>query len=632
VWLTGPSADWGCFSVSVAHTERANTTAGVPVRKVFVSYARQNRADIDQLVEHLGVLGCDTWVDRSLHGGQDWWKEILGRIADCDTFIAIISREALSSTACRREFDWAESLGKPVLPVAVQPPPRALPARFVKRQIIDYSSPADRDRAALTLAGGLATLPSAPPLPDPLPQHPAAPLSYLTDLIDLVSQQDALDHDQQRHILNQLEPALRSVDPEERRGGRDILELLSSRDDIYRDVDLTITRLKDLAEASPPLRAPDQRSAQAGPPTGGGQLAAATTPEGEFRGQRTGVDERPDTQQSGPTATDEDPPTEAADIVNAPAATGPPPEGPVARSPRAEREQVDAVSAASQASNAPVQDKQDQSSANTAMPPGSASGIDVDPTSPTGAAAAEQTTKQATAPLDRKEAEAKSAPHQPSAASEDPGLAVAATPSSPDTASEPDRSATPKSGSPASTEDRRALSVRPTDSTRTPAGVRRLQKLNRRTKIVLGAVVVSIVVTVAVVAIVMVRRASQNAADARLLEVVPTGFDSSNCTPNNSNDWGAVSGLYCRMNGLPGVPTEVRFWLFGDDGALAHGFSGISGFHGAGPCPGGVVSWANGQVGCGYDGGIVWTNQSGMLVGDADGPNLYNWFVQNIRK
>jgi len=39
-----------------------------------------------------------TWHDSSLHGGQDWWEEILRRITDCDTFIAIISRDALNST------------------------------------------------------------------------------------------------------------------------------------------------------------------------------------------------------------------------------------------------------------------------------------------------------------------------------------------------------------------------------------------------------------------------------------------------------------------------------------------------------------------------------------------------------
>ncbi len=218
------------------------------MRKVFISYARQNKPDVEQLAEHLRVLGCEIWHDSSLHGGQDWWNEILRRIADCDTFIAIISREALNSTACRREFDWADLLEKPVLPVAVESPPKALPRRFSERQIVDYSDPAARDRAALLLAGGLATLSPAPPLPDPMPEPPAAPLSYLTDLIDLVAEQKALDHDQQRHILNHLEPALHSVDPEERRGGGDILEMLSSRDDLYADVYRTINRLKDIVD------------------------------------------------------------------------------------------------------------------------------------------------------------------------------------------------------------------------------------------------------------------------------------------------------------------------------------------------------------------------------------------------
>ena len=193
------------------------------MRKVFISYARQNKPDIEQLAEHLRVLGYEIWHDSSLHGGQDWWSEILRRIADCDTFIAIISREALNSTACRREFDWADSLQKPVLPVAVETPPKALPRRIAEHQIVDYSDP-------------------------------AAPLSYLTDLIDLVTKQQPLDHDQQRHILNHLEPALRSLDPEERRGGGDILEMLSSRDDLYADVDRTISRLKDIVDGRGSVR------------------------------------------------------------------------------------------------------------------------------------------------------------------------------------------------------------------------------------------------------------------------------------------------------------------------------------------------------------------------------------------
>jgi hypothetical protein len=235
---------------SSGDTEGQTAPSGVNVRKLFVSYARGNKRDIDQLVDHLGIVGYQTWVDTSLRGGQDWWQEILGRIADCDVFIAIISREALSSTACKRELDWAEALGKPVLPVAVEPPPSALPRRFSMRQIIDYSDLESRDRAALALAGGLAALRAAPPLPDPLPDAPQAPLSYLTDPIDQVAQADSLDHEKQRQIVSRLESALRSVDREERQGGRDIMDRFRSREDLYADVDRALNQLVQVSPAS----------------------------------------------------------------------------------------------------------------------------------------------------------------------------------------------------------------------------------------------------------------------------------------------------------------------------------------------------------------------------------------------
>jgi ABC-type amino acid transport substrate-binding protein len=193
-------------------------------------------------------MGYDPWVDSELRGGQDWWEEVLRRIADSDVFIAIISPAALSSTACRREVDWAEALARPMLPVAVEPTPAALPGRFARRQIVDYSQPQQRERAALMLQGGLGSVPAAPPLPDPLPEPPAAPLSYLTVLVDLVTHHKPLDHAQQHQILQQLGAALRSVDPEERRGGQDILERFASRADVYADVDRTISALRQLAD------------------------------------------------------------------------------------------------------------------------------------------------------------------------------------------------------------------------------------------------------------------------------------------------------------------------------------------------------------------------------------------------
>ncbi|WP_197415756.1 toll/interleukin-1 receptor domain-containing protein [Mycobacterium sp. IS-1742] len=211
--------------------------------KTFISYARRDKADVDQLVAHLHLLGNSPWVDSSLRGGQQWWDEILRQIAACDVFIATVSRSALESSACQREFDWAEALHKPVLPVALEPLPKALPRRFSMRHIVDYSDSGARDRAALSLAGGIGALPAAPSLPRPLPKPPAAPLSYITDLVDLLYRNTSLNHEQQRHIVQRIGPALQSSDAEERQAGKDILRMLSSRSDLYADVDRTISQL-----------------------------------------------------------------------------------------------------------------------------------------------------------------------------------------------------------------------------------------------------------------------------------------------------------------------------------------------------------------------------------------------------
>src|SRR6478752_2855901 len=109
------------------------------------------------------------------------------------------------------------------------------------RHIVDYSQ--SGREAAFALAGALGTLPAAPPPPEQLPEPPPAPLSYLSDLVEQVGQPEPLTHEQQRQIVVQLQPALRSSDPEERRGGRYVLEMFSRRDDLYADVDRSVVQL-----------------------------------------------------------------------------------------------------------------------------------------------------------------------------------------------------------------------------------------------------------------------------------------------------------------------------------------------------------------------------------------------------
>lgn len=199
-----------------------------------MSYARENRPDVDTLVRSLTNLGCETWIDTRLRGGQNWWQEILQRIANCDAFIAIVSRATLRSVACKRELQWAQRLKKPVLPVSLDRVSGALPKDLAELQMVDYSR--HDEEAASALGSALNALPAAPPPRKRLPKPPEAPLSYLTDLVGHVSQSDSLSYEKQRQIVVELYPALRSTDPEERQAALEILELFRRRRDLLADV------------------------------------------------------------------------------------------------------------------------------------------------------------------------------------------------------------------------------------------------------------------------------------------------------------------------------------------------------------------------------------------------------------
>ena len=216
------------------------------MRTLFVSYARENRSDVDQLVAHLEMMGYETWVDVSLRGGQDWWEEILRRIAETDAIITIVSRAVLNSTACQRGVRMGTSTGQtdPACrgrthrPIGVAPSTRKTPDhRLLQPHTegqIGTSGPARPGKPARGTAAA---------------QSPARPtrgtLSYPTDIVDIATQATPLDQDRQREVLLRLEPALHASDPAERQAGHDILERFGQRTDLYADVYRSIARLKE---------------------------------------------------------------------------------------------------------------------------------------------------------------------------------------------------------------------------------------------------------------------------------------------------------------------------------------------------------------------------------------------------
>ena len=143
------------------------------------------------------------------------------------------------SAACDSERKYAVALRKKVLPVMLERMPGAsLPGDLVGLQFIDYVDAAPA--AAFRLARSVDGAPMAPPLPEPLPEAPRPPLSYLVALGDKVRSQDPLSIDEQLAIVGTIRTAL--AHPEDIDGADDLdaaermLKDLRRRRDVYARV------------------------------------------------------------------------------------------------------------------------------------------------------------------------------------------------------------------------------------------------------------------------------------------------------------------------------------------------------------------------------------------------------------
>jgi hypothetical protein len=261
--------------------------------QIFVSYARTDRSKVDALSQKLRQVGNDVWLDMDLSGGQVWWDNILHQIRQADAFISVVSRSSVKSTACQIERRYAGQLGKPILPLTVEPlNAETLPSDISRLEIVDYSRP--DEATAFRLIGAIARLPQAPPLPVPLPEAPDAPSSYWGNIGDQVNAA-TLDLDQQLAIIGRIEGALApTADPAEQPVALDLLTQMERRTDLYAAVDRRITLLRQNVangtggtnEEKPPPPGPEKGGTtrtgfSSGGSTGTTRGSAGTTENGQ---------------------------------------------------------------------------------------------------------------------------------------------------------------------------------------------------------------------------------------------------------------------------------------------------------------------------------------------------------------
>ena len=67
------------------------------MEKIFISYAREDKAHARRLYEDLRKLGLDPWIDfENLTPGRKWKNEIQQAIAEASYFLAILSSKSIS--------------------------------------------------------------------------------------------------------------------------------------------------------------------------------------------------------------------------------------------------------------------------------------------------------------------------------------------------------------------------------------------------------------------------------------------------------------------------------------------------------------------------------------------------------
>jgi hypothetical protein len=198
--------------------------------KVFISYSSKNRELVKALAEDIEALGHAVWFDKELTGGHVWWDSILQAILYCEVFIFALSPESLNSEACSREYTYAFTLRKTILPVLISGTvsPNLLPPELSLVQFVDYRQ---RDNSsALRLGRAFTALPVSQALPNPLPVPPSAPVAPILGLREQVDNPQMLSFEQQSALLIKLKTELK--DPVSESDARELLQRFRKRRDL----------------------------------------------------------------------------------------------------------------------------------------------------------------------------------------------------------------------------------------------------------------------------------------------------------------------------------------------------------------------------------------------------------------
>jgi hypothetical protein len=230
---------------------------------VFVSYARQDQAAVEQLCADIERGRRRVWMDRELTGGDEWWTAILRQIRECELVVLALSPDFLDSRFCEAELRYAETTRRPLLPVMIRDIDlRLAPPAVANLHIIDYRH---RDpESVLALRDALDVIQPPPVLPDPLPPEPPSPTSHLHGYLERLTA-PSLRPDEQARVYTELRHHLFNADPSERAAVLSLLVRLRSRADLIvwlaADIDHVLAAVRPRPVPPPPGTARFSREA-----------------------------------------------------------------------------------------------------------------------------------------------------------------------------------------------------------------------------------------------------------------------------------------------------------------------------------------------------------------------------------
>jgi serine/threonine protein kinase len=211
---TAFASDFETIAKTLPVAEGTSSTKATDSRRVwriFISYSRFQLQAVEALAADLESAGHDVWLDRELKqtGGQRWWRQILKQIRECDVFLYALSTESIKSIPCNSEWHYALALNKHVVPIQVADVDiKQMPRELVELQIVDYFLERPDERLDL-LQASLNNLPDTPPLPDPLPESPPAPIERIHEIAELLTDPQPVSRETQLIILGDLRQYIR---------------------------------------------------------------------------------------------------------------------------------------------------------------------------------------------------------------------------------------------------------------------------------------------------------------------------------------------------------------------------------------------------------------------------------------